>query len=582
MFRSRRLLPAALCVLGLGLPAARAQSSFLGKPLKVWRNELASRDSGVRRSAAFALGRMGGEAYQAAPDLVARLQKDTDAGVRDMAATALGDIAASSPGGGLDVWDKAGAALEKALSDPDPRVRRSAAYALGSFGSHAAPAAAALKRALRDRDSPAVRQNAAWALGRLGDPAGAAGVDPLCDLLRDDDALVRRDAAGALGALGRSAAPRGVSPDAEGPAGQPGAPGGSAAQKAVSPLLALVKVERDEVVRKTALDALAHLAGPEHRGSAGTLYPMLDSQDPEEARAAALILGRMGGAPAKKALPVLRRTLQDEDPELQALAAASLANVGPAAADAVPDLARALGRDRDTTVRRNAALALGHIGDVLGGGVPDKVKEAVPALVGALRLSEPAVIRQYAAQTLSQIRYPANEAAVPALLVAIRKDTEPRVRQFCIHALFHYPDIERIKADQVLAAVLDETSPDPRFQLARYTAARLLAVSLHERAPDQTADVLLHMLNNKGLLIFNGTNASVAGAGNESSRGQSDVRDSLGGDARYLAAEALGHLRAKAAKRPDVVSALREAARDKDDMLREEAKKALKDLGLAP
>jgi hypothetical protein len=89
------------------------------------------------------------------------------------------------------------------------------------------------------------------------------------------------------------------------------------------------------------------------------------------------------------------------------------------------------------------------------------------------------------------------------------------------------------------------------------------------------------MLNNKGLLIFNGTNASVAGAGNESARGQSNVRDSLGGDARFLAAEALGYLGAKAVKRPDVVSALREAARDKDDMLREEAKNALTRLKLA-
>jgi HEAT repeat protein len=551
MFRSPRLLPAVLCVLGVSLPAvARAQSSFLGKPLNVWRKQLSSGDSGVRRSAAFALGRLGGEAYQAVPELAACLQKDTDAGVRDMAATALGDIAASSPVGGLDVWKEAGAALEKALADRDPRVRRSAAYALGSLGKHGAPAAAALKRALGDRESAAVRQNAAWALGRLGDPAGAPGVDPLCDLLRDGDALVRRDAAGALGALGRNAA-----------------------RKAVPPLLALVKSERDEVARKTALDALAHLAGPEHRGSADTLYPLLDSQDPEEARAAAFILGNMGGETATKALPVLRGTLRDEDPVLQAMAAASLANVGPPAAPAVPELTRALGRGRDPTVRRNAALALGHIGEA--------ARDAVPALARALGPTEPLMVRRHAAEALGQLRYPINEPAVPAILDVVRRDTDdPMVRQRCIWALFGLQEIERVGADRVLEAVLEEKAVEST--LVRYDAARLLAYQLRDRAPDRTVDVLLHMLGNTELLVFNRTDAQVTGAGTESSRGQSDVRANLGGDARYMAALALGRLGAKAAKRDDVARALRAAAKDKDARLSEDAKTALKALGLAP
>src|SRR5205807_1642508 len=134
-------------------------------------------------------------------------------------------------------------------NDPSPNVRRSAAYALGAFGPQAAPALPALRKALGRRGGAAredaawagVRQNAAWAIGRLG-KAGGDGAEDVGRLLTDKDALVRRDAAGALGALGKQA-------------GQAG----------VRPLLALFKTERDEVVRKAALDALSGLAGPDHR-----------------------------------------------------------------------------------------------------------------------------------------------------------------------------------------------------------------------------------------------------------------------------------------------------------------------------
>src|SRR5690349_1774025 len=141
----RSLLVAAACVLGLSASATYAQSpSFLGKPLDRWRSELNDPKPKVRRSAAFALGRMGFSARGAVPDLLRRLQTDTEASVRDMAVSALGDIAKVMPND-RELWDRTSGVLVKMLADNDGHVRRSAASALGAFGSQAADASDALR-----------------------------------------------------------------------------------------------------------------------------------------------------------------------------------------------------------------------------------------------------------------------------------------------------------------------------------------------------------------------------------------------------------------------------------------------------
>ena len=82
---------------------------------------------------------------------------------------------------------------------------------------------------------------------------------------------------------------------------------------------------------------------------------------------------------------------------------------------------------------------------------------------------------------------------------------------------------------------------------------------LQDKAPEKTADVLLEMLKNKTLLVYNRTDAKVEGADNEVSRGKVNVAENLGGDARYMAAVALGLLGDKAKNRPDVIEALKKA-----------------------
>ncbi len=545
-----RLLVAAGYFIVINVSTVHAGTSlFLGKTVDSWRKELNNPDASVRRSAAFALGRMGEEARGAVSQLVQRLQEDADAGVRDMAASAIGDIARDLKHNNATLWQKSGGLLVQLVrDDPSERVRRSAAYALGVFGPQAAGATETLMKALKD-DSASVRQNASWALGQMGD-AASESVSKLCECLRDKDTLVRRDAAGALGALGK------------------------AAEKAGRPLIELVKAEPDTVVKKTALETLAHIAGPEQASYAKDLVPLLEDRDPEVRLPAALVLARIGGEESANALPVLRIALKNEDPHIQELATAALATLGPLAKPAIHDLADTLTDAKNSVVvRRNAALALSHVGA--------EAKPVVPALVKALQPSQPLAVRQFAAEALAQMKYPANEEGVLAIVEAIRKDSDPLVRQKCVWALFTLSSVEKFRevgADKVLEKLLDEKGD--RTALLRYNAARKLAHVLRDEAPDKTADTLVEMLTNRQLIIYNRTDARVEGAGTEATVGRANVQANLGGDARYMAVQALSWLGEKAAKRPEVAQALRKAAKDSDAKLRNTAKEAMKDLGI--
>ena len=86
--------------------------------------------------------------------------------------------------------------LTKLVADPEPRVRRRAALAIGRVGlKEGIPA---LTSALADTD-PEMRQIAAFALGLIGDVAASAAVVPL---LTDAVPMVRGRAAEALGLMG--------------------------------------------------------------------------------------------------------------------------------------------------------------------------------------------------------------------------------------------------------------------------------------------------------------------------------------------------------------------------------------------
>jgi HEAT repeat protein len=537
------------CVLALQVTAARAQPLvFLGKSADAWRSELKRPDASTRRSAAFALGRLGWQAREAVPDLV-RSMRDDDDKVRDMAVSAVGDIARALKDDNAEVWKQSAGMLVKVLKeDPSERARRSAAYALGTFGPSAGGATEYLLKALSD-DKPCVRQNAAWALGQIG-AAASESVPKLCALLRDTDTLVRRDAAGALGSMGKEG------------------------ERAGTPLIDLLKSEADNVVKKTALASLARVAGPKQVESAKTLEPLLEDKDPEISLSAALVLARIGGEQAAAALRVLRAALKSTDDHTKELVTAALVNLGPNAKPAMHDLADLLTNEKNSLlVRRNAALAIAHIGA--------EAKPVVPSLVKALQRQQPLQVRQFAAEALAQMKYPANDGAIPAILDAIRNDPDALVRQKCVWSLFAVNSREKFRdlgADKALEKLLQDRGEEAA--LVRYDAARKLANVLEDEAPDKTVDVLLEMLTNPTLKVYNRTDATVEGANTEASVGRANVAANLGGDARYMAAEALGWMGKKAAKRPEVATALRKAAEDKDAKLRTTAKKAIQDLNI--
>src|SRR5579884_1292044 len=147
MIMRRSLLVALALGLGVATPALAQVKTFLGKSQTRWIDELRDSRSQVRRSAAFALGKLGDDAYLALSPLKQVLIADKDGSVREMAAVALGDIVMQLHAG-PKTWEDLGGTLERVLGeDPDLRVRRAAAYALGAFGPLAAPACPALQKA---------------------------------------------------------------------------------------------------------------------------------------------------------------------------------------------------------------------------------------------------------------------------------------------------------------------------------------------------------------------------------------------------------------------------------------------------
>lgn len=265
-------------------------------------------------------------------------------------------------------------------------------------------------------------------------------------------------------------------------------------------------------------------------------------------------------------LAELRAALQNGDAKVQEIAIAHLVKLGPKAEPAMYVLADALTNENNPIiVRTKAAVAIAHIGPA--------AKKVVTALGRSLHKGTPREVRQYAADALSQIKYPANEEAIPAILNAIEKDPDPQVRKNCVSSLFKMDrtQMRNCGAEKALRKLLDE--PGENLRYARYDSARKLAHVLQEDAPDKTVDVLLHMLQAKDLKVYNGKDVKVGEAG----KAPTELTDNTGGDARFMAVQALGWLGSKAARNAEVRAALRQAAKDNDEKLRTEARNVLKE-----
>jgi HEAT repeat protein len=437
--------------------------------VKVAPRCLAAQDPEVRRRAAEALGNVGGDAQAVLPQL-ARAAHDPDDAVRAAAVAALAKVRPTAEEAfsafleGLRDRDgavrlasaqalaqatpsqrrKAALPLGQCLDDAPTRAREIIVAVLGDYGPDAAPAGPALQKAVRDPE-PTVRRGAARALGRLGSGVTAATATVLCDALKDPDVAVRQEAVAALGAVVRERTP-----------------------EAVKALAALAATEPDATVRRLALGKLVDLVDTVDTGVAAQITPLLKNDDRETARQSAYVLAILGGDSALPALDVLRGELKESDPRRQELAAAGLARIGGRKASAaVPDLIQALSESKNLPVRRNCILALGKIGS--------EAKAAVPELIRALDAREDAALRMQAAEALHGIGSPGLEPAIPALLEVIQKDTNVSLRLRCVGPLLTVKTLEPRAIESLTKVLEDTTKDTIylRYDVARVLARTL-------------------------------------------------------------------------------------------------------------
>ncbi|MFO7694618.1 MAG: HEAT repeat domain-containing protein [Vicinamibacterales bacterium] len=267
--------------------------------------------------------------------------------------------------------------LVRLLQDPEGRVRRRAAQAVGRAGlaEGVAPLAAVLAG---DRDAE-VRQMAAFAMGLIGH---RSAVEPLRAALRDGSALVRGRAAEALGLIGDTDSAQAIAAMAS--AHLPAAVAASLdADEGASPVEPAVEAFRLGVYALTRLKAADALLGvvvdpggqprlawwpvayalsrAEHPRAVPALAALLTRGGSVTRAFAARGLGARKAAGSAAALAPLAEAWQT-DPRVAVAAIRALAQIGGGeAAPALRAVARA--RGTDANVRLEAVAALGALKD---------------------------------------------------------------------------------------------------------------------------------------------------------------------------------------------------------------------------
>jgi HEAT repeat protein len=350
--------------------------------LPVLMSAMTEKDQRVRAQAPPVIALLGTKAKPAVPLLVAAL-KDSYVDVKLAAITALGDlgpVAKDAVGPLLDLADDAdffllepfvGAALgnlgdsvtptlAKALRGKSADRRRVAAYALGSMGAAAEPAAGELAKALKNNE-PATRKLAARALGRIG-PKAMPTLPQLEAALADKDVTVRIEAALATFLISNALKHVGVlvkaleeeSVAVREAACQALAAMKSGARVAVDPV---AKLLGDKELRIRAIITLGEI-GPDARKTVPTLTKLLTDKDSEAQLWSAYALWQITGE-TKESLPLLEKMLGSELHDNQAIQL--ITNMGPAARDALPTLVAIYREEENLSFRQALAVAIKKI-----------------------------------------------------------------------------------------------------------------------------------------------------------------------------------------------------------------------------
>ncbi len=380
--------------------------------------------SSVRAASFTSLYLTGASVHPSLPAIL-ELVGDADADARRQAAMLVGFLA-TAPAESVPV-------LRRALKDPDPSVRATAADALAGFQADAAPAVAEIILLVESEDVDACTE-AIQTLKAIG-PAARAAEDALLKRVGHPAPLVRGFAIGALHAVGAS--PERIAPRIEPALADPddsvrlsaadawrrvsrdsarsarvlGAllqregflyrtrslevlvEMGVDAQPALPEVLKWVKTEHD-YDRLLVVKILVALAQVDTDAAAGLA---MVQHDPDPGLR---LMATMGLADARlktdRSLPILLEELKSPDATRRAQAALDLGKLGPEAAEALSPLMGRVSADPDARVRAAAAGALGLLGP--------KAYPAWPVLMEAATRDPDEQVRKIASQSWGIVR----------------------------------------------------------------------------------------------------------------------------------------------------------------------------------
>jgi HEAT repeat protein len=363
-----------------------------------------------------------------AAKLMKKLAKEKKPAARAEAARELGDMKA---------WD-AVEALGTALADPAAEVRAAAAYALVKLEDKAKDAAPALKTALAD-DDRLVRYNAVVALHNTQAATPAELAPPLASLLADeDDEDDRKNLALML-----------VNQDFD--------------DKTVRKVV-IDQIERGTPeVRRAILDQMwsqdtLKTRAPWKAEVAKSLTALMTGdKDPKVRRQAIVLLWKGDALSSGPVGQALLKAIDDPDEEVSHQAAATLNGMekSPLAATAVTHLTSRL-KSTDPEVRASAARTLGGLI-----GYREKFRGALMATLANDKEPE---VRVAAVVGLDDI---SDDTVVPALLKALKTDTDPDVRRAVCKAWAEtgtWMQLERTKTLEAARAALEEARSDARLK----------------------------------------------------------------------------------------------------------------------